>query len=168
MKKLLAIVVMLTALMASQAFAQSANANVNLTVNNALSVTSNRVNGLNFGAGVPGGAITVQDIAGALAANAAQFTILGSANTNVTITVTNSGNLTDAPNPSIPWSMTCSYSNAATPAQGTSTDFTLTNPTTQPTNASGNVLIWVGGTVNIPAGTASGQYAGTVTVSVTY
>ncbi len=163
MKKLLAIAVILTALATSQSFAGgSASANVNLTVNAPLVVT--KVTDLNFGAGLPGDVMTVNDVT---SSNAASFTIAGSASTPVTMTVTPSGNLTNGTN-NFPWSVTFAYDNHVTPSQSSATDIAGGGPYTYSTNASGVLGVWLGGSVNIPAGAVAGQYSATVQLSVVY
>jgi hypothetical protein len=163
MKKLLAIAVMLTALATSQSFAGgSASANVNLTVNAPLVVT--KVNDLNFGAGLPGDLMTVNDVT---SSNAAYFTIAGSASTPVTMTVTPSGNLVGSSG-NIPWTVTFAYDNHVTPSQSTATDVAGGGPYTYSTNSSGVLGVWLGGSVSIPAATVAGQYSATVQLSVVY
>ncbi|MFZ1081563.1 MAG: DUF4402 domain-containing protein [Candidatus Kryptoniota bacterium] len=167
MKRLLLVVALLTSLAVSESYAQSANANVNLTVNTTLSVTKAR--DLTFGNQLAGVTATVSPTNGPNAGNAAYFQILGSTATPVTVTITQTPNLTSGVN-TIPW--TSSYSYNTTNAQASATDVSGTSPFTETTNAAlvagFDLFVWVGGSVTIPSAAVAGQYAGTVTVAVTY
>jgi spore coat protein U-like protein len=168
MKRLLLVAILLTALAASESYAQSANANVNLTVNTALSVTKAR--DLTFGNQLAGATATVSPTNGPNAGNAAYFEILGSTGTPVTVTVTPSPNLTDSHSDNIPWTATYSYN--TTNAQASATDVSGTSPFTETTNISlvvgFDLFVWVGGSVIVPNTAVAGQYSGTVTVAVAY
>ena len=162
MKKLLLVAVLLMVVsVASFAGTVSQNAAVTATVNANWTIT--KLTDMTFAAvnqGVPA------TIASNVAA-ATSFHLSGAASSSITIVATTSG-LTDASSNPLAFTLGNVFTNAnAAPTAATATDGLGTTVTT-PTNSNGLLNIYVGGTIT-PTGTqATGQYTGTITITVTY
>ncbi|MBW7888042.1 MAG: DUF4402 domain-containing protein [Bacteroidetes bacterium] len=140
-------------------FAQSTTASVTANVSATLTIISTQ--NLNLGNVAQGGTVTVNGNA----ATAARFTITGAGNAATTVTVTTPTDLTSGAN-TLPFTAVNAYygtTNAATP----STSFGATTGGSANTNASGNLFVFVGGSVTAGASQAAGAYSGTITVAVT-
>ena len=163
MKKLLAIAVLFTVLAASESFAQPANATatVSLTVNNALSLATNR--NMAFGVVVQGvTTATINPITGG--ATAAMFTLGASATTPVTVTFS-STDLQSGVN-TISFAGAGTLSGNSTNVQASSTN--VTSGSTVTTSGTGAYFFWAGGTATLLATQPTGAYSGSFTISVTY
>jgi len=160
----MAIALALVAGMAGGAAAQttaSASANVLVNVYAALSLTATD-NQVDFGTVNPGaGALAVSPIASG--ADAAAFTATGQPSTPITITFPASVNLS---NGATNIAFTPSMSAGATSTQGSSAPIASGDALTL--NASGNGYLWMGGSLTVAAAQATGQYTGSVTVSIAY
>ncbi|HUI29612.1 MAG TPA: DUF4402 domain-containing protein [Candidatus Acidoferrales bacterium] len=160
MKKFLAIAVLLTAFAASESFAQ-ATAVVNLTVNNAISLTKTR--DISFGI-VPQGVttVTINPVTGAGATGT--FTLGASASTQMNVSWS-STDLASGGN-------TIGFAGAGTASGNTvnvqGTSLPLTNPGIFTTSGTGAYFFWAGGTATLTPTQATGSYTGTYTLTVTY
>ncbi len=157
MKRLIAIAVVLTAIVASQSFAQTtAVANVNLTVNTALAITATQSN-LNLGSAAAG----TTDSLYFTGANAAEFTVTGTSATNFSLgwvgSTLNNGS----------WHLTPRFylGGLATETQASATPIVQNQSFTS--SGSGNYYFWAGAAVDIPANAAGGAYTGTLTLTIT-
>jgi Domain of unknown function (DUF4402) len=166
MKKIIIIGVLFTAIGANYAFAQTQSvnqsANVNLTVQTALSLTN--VRALNFGTQVQGAsAVTVDPVTGGT--NTAYFTLTGAPASQVlTISWTSTANLTYSTT-NISWTPSVAANSTATQ----STASTLSSGGTAAADGTGHLYLWVGGTTApIPSNAPAGTYQGTVTLTVQY
>lgn len=166
MNRIIALGVLFTAIATASSFAQSQSvnqsANVNLTVQTALSLTN--VRALNFGTQVQGAsAVTVDPVTGGT--NTAYFTLSGAPASQVlTVSWTSSADLTYTTtniswNPSVAANSTTTQSTASTLASGG----------TSTADGTGHLYLWVGGTTAaIPSNAPAGTYQGTVTLTVQY
>jgi hypothetical protein len=157
--KNLTLVAVLLLVVSSLSFGQSANATVSVTVNAALSIF--KTNDLALGTVARGSAVTVLSTDAAAAA----FTITGVENAATTILVAppatlSNGTSTMAFIGQIP---VCNTSNSQV---GTTALAALTGGGAT-TNAVGNLWLWIGGGVNVGIAQQSGNYTGTINVSVT-
>lgn len=156
MKKLLAIVVVVTAFAASESFAQ-ATANVTLLVNTALSIAATQST-LNMGSVAAG----VTDSVAYTDGGAAFFTVSGTAGTNFTLgwtsTTLNNGT----------WHLTPRFYIFGNGTNVTTGATQVTNPSSQLTSSgTGNYYFWAGAAVDVPSNAAGGTYNGTVTLTLT-
>jgi Mat/Ecp fimbriae major subunit len=159
MKKILAIAVLLTAFAASDSFAQTATAAVNLTVNSAITLTKTR--DMNFGTIVQG--ITSQSIDPVTGAGAtATFTLLGNAATPITVTFS-SANLINGAN-TVTFVGTLAGNTVNTQSGATS----ITSGNSVTTSGSGNYYFWAGGSATLASNQAAGAYSGSFTLTVAY
>jgi hypothetical protein len=162
MKNVFVFVAILTAFAASESYAQSQSATVNLSVNSAIGIVKNR--DLNFGT-VSQGITTasISPITGG--ASAAMFTVTAAASTllNVTFSTTD---LTDGGGHTITFAGagTLSGLNANTQASSAS----VSSGGTVTTNASGNYYFWAGGTATLSPTQAANAYSGTFTLTLSY
>lgn len=152
---------------ASTASAQTAQGQIQALaqVLTALSVTSG--DNLNFGLVVQGLSKSVDASAPAAGTTSGKFSILGQATQNVSITFTTlPANLTSGTN-NLPITYTGIRNTDNTPTGGAA--FTpSTGVASTPLSGTGNLYVFLGGTVT-PSGTqASGSYSGTVTMQVAY
>ncbi len=157
----------MTAIDEGELFAQtqsvSQSANVNLTVQTAMSLTN--VRGVNFGTQVQGSAgATVDPVNGG--ANAAYFTLSGApANQSLTVSWTPSAILTNTTT-NITWTPSVAVGNTTTQTGAT---VLASSGSTSPASSSGNLYIWVGGSTGaVPNNAPAGLYQGTVTLTVQY
>jgi hypothetical protein len=160
MKNLIYVAVLLL-IVSSLSFGQpsSATANVTVTVNATLSIFNTQ--NLALGTVARGSAITVLSTDAAAAA----FTITGVENASTTITVAPPATLSNGTSTlpfvaEIPVANTTSTQSGATALAGTAGGSATTN-------AVGNLWLWIGGGVNVGIAQQSGNYSGTMTVSVT-
>jgi hypothetical protein len=158
MKNLILVAVLLL-IVSALSFGQS-SATVTATVNTALSIVN--TNNLAIGNVVKGTTKTIQSNA----ANAAAFTITGEPNTQTIVTVTFPTNLTFGAN-NLPFTGEIPIHNTVAD-QGTATTYGAITGGTTPTNATGNLYVYVGGGVTAAVGQTSGNYAGTINVNVVY
>lgn len=152
---------------ASTASAQTAQGDIQALaqVLTALSVTSG--DDLDFGLVVQGVSKSVNAGAPASGTTSGKFTISGQASQAVSITFTAlPANLTSGAN-TLPITYTGIHSLTNTPAGGTA--FTpSTGVTSTPLSGTGNLYVFMGGTVTPGGSQASGSYSGTVTMQVAY
>lgn len=158
MKNLILVAVLLLTVSALS-FGQT-SASVTATVNAVLTVVS--TNDLTIGNVTKG---TVKTILSTDAA-AAAFTISGEPATVTDITVAFPANLTSGVN-NLPFTGQIPVYNSSFSQVGTTALAGLTSGSAT-TNASGDVYLWIGGGVNAPLAQASGNYTGTINVSVAY
>ena len=166
MKRIILIGMLFTAFAAIPLYAQTQSvnqsANVNLTVQTALSLTN--VRALSFGTQVQGAsAVTVDPVTGGT--NTAYFTLSGAPASQVlTVSWTSSADLTYSTT-NISW--TPSVAANSTTTQSTAT--TLASGGTSTADGTGHLYLWVGGTTAaIPSNAPAGTYQGTVTLTVQY
>lgn len=166
MKKSLFVAMLLSALACGSAFAQSQSsnqtANVNLTVQSAMTLTN--LSPLNFGTQVQGATnVTVAPVTGG--SNTASFTLTGApANQTLQISWTASANLTFGAT-NISWTPAVAVNNTSIQSGAT----VITSGATHDADASGDLWLWVGGTISsIPAAAPAGAYTGTITLTVQY
>jgi len=152
---------------ASTASAQTAQNNIQALaqVLTALSVTSG--DNLNFGLVVQGISKSVDASAPAAGTTSGKFTIAGQISQAVSITFTAlPANLTSGGN-NLPITYTGIHSLTNSPAGGTA--FTpSTGVSSTPLSGTGNLYVFMGGTVTPGGGQAAGNYSGTVTMQVAY
>ena len=166
MKRIIVIGVLFMAIAATNAFAQTQSvnqsANVNLTVQTALSLTN--VRALSFGTQVQGAsAVTVDPVTGGT--NTAYFTLTGAPASQVlTVSWTSSADLTYTTT-NISWTPSVAANSTTTQ----STANTLASGGTAAADGTGHLYLWVGGTTAaIPSNAPAGTYQGTVTLTVQY
>jgi hypothetical protein len=158
MKNLILAAVLLV-IVSSLSFGQT-TASVTATVNAVLSITT--TNDLAIGNVVKGTTKTILSNA----ANAAAFTITGEPSTQTIVTVTFPANLTFGAN-NLPFTGEIPIHNTVA-NQATATAYGALMGGTTPTNATGNLYVYVGGGVTAALGQTSGNYAGTINVNVVY
>lgn len=164
MKKLIAgsVIALALATVSSQAQAQSAQIGARATVQQALTIAP--VDSLIFGAAFPGTTRTV------LPADAASgsFSLAGAANAEVTLTFTLPANLTFGAN-NLP--VTFSASAAGYNTANSRVGLTTWNPTAVQTTrlhaATGNLYVFVGGSVS-PTVQPAGAYRAAITLATAY
>jgi hypothetical protein len=152
---------------ASTASAQTAQGDIQALANvlTALSVTPG--DDLDFGLVVQGVAKTVDPSAPASGTQSGKFTIGGQVSQAVSVAFTLlPANLTSGAN-NLPITYTGIHHTSNTPAGGTAFVPSAGVASTL-LSGSGNLYIFLGGTVTPAAGQASGSYSGTVTVQVAY
>lgn len=151
----------------STATAQTAQGNIQALaqVLTALQVAADE--DLDFGLVVQGIAKTVDPSAPASGTTSGQFTITGQPSQAVSVTFTLlPATLTSGVN-TLPITYTGVHHTSSTPGGGTAfTPSTGVNST--PLSGTGNLYIFLGGTVTPGGGQASGSYSGTVTMEVAY
>jgi hypothetical protein len=157
--KNLIIVAALLIVISSLSFGQS-SANVTATVNAVLSIVT--TNDLTIGNVVKGTTKTITSDA----ADAAAFTISGEPNTQIVVTVAFPANLSDGTN-NLPFTGEIPIHNTIAD-QGTATAFGALTGGTTPTNAGGDLYVYVGGGVTAAVAQPSGNYSGTINVNVVY
>jgi hypothetical protein len=160
MKNLILVAVLLL-VVASLSFAQpsSANASVSVTVNATLSIF--KTNDLAFGTVSRGTSATVLSTDAAAAA----FTITGVESASTGIVVTPPATLSNGTS-TLPFIAAIPVSNTTNTQVG-ATALAATTGGSATTNAVGNLWLWIGGGVNVGIAQQSGNYSGTMTVSVT-
>jgi Tfp pilus assembly protein PilV len=158
MKKLILVAVLLLTVSALS-FAQSTTANITANVNATLTVT--RLTDLALGNVNQGATVTIASNVAA----ASSFLVTGAASTATVVTVTFPANLISGAN-TMPFTGVIPRWNTVAGA-GTSTAFGAITGGTTPTNATGNLWIYVGGGVTAGGSQAVGSYSGTITVGVT-
>lgn len=127
-------------------------------------LTAAGVNDLNFGnvtAGTP-------KSPSSLAADAGRFNISGQPAAPVTVTFALPSVLTGAGSTTIPITFGGTDGLLWTTFPTTFTTFNPNAPFFTALNASGNLVIGISGTVSPPNGTTTGNYQGTITLTVTY
>ena len=161
MKKFLVVAATIASFAAGESFAQSKTATVSLTVNS--SITFTKVRDLNLGTVVVGvTSDSVDAVTGG--ANAAYFTLLGSASTPVEIQWASLGALSDGNGHTINWTPYVAGNNSGTQASATY----LTSGNFYSTNASGNYYYWVGASASLSPTQSAGSYSGSVQLTVNY
>jgi len=156
--KYLFIVAILMFTVSALSFGQPAS--VTATVNSVITVTN--THDLVFGNVTKGTAKTVLSTD----ANAAAFSVAAEANTLTTLTVVFPGNLSDGAN-TLPFTGLTPVYNTTNSQSGTTVYGALTGGNAT-TNGSGNLYFWMGGVVNPAVGQVSGNYTGTINVTVAY
>lgn len=164
MKKILAgsMMVLALATVATQAHAQSAQIGARATVQQALTITA--VDSLLFGAAFPGTTRTV------LASDAASgsWHLVGAANAEVTLTFTLPANLTfGANNLPVTFGATAAGYNTANSRAGLSTFNPSAVTLTRLHNTTGNLYVFIGGSVS-PVAQPAGNYTAAITLATAY
>jgi ribosome-binding factor A len=158
MKNLILVAVLLL-IVSSLSFGQS-SASVTATVNAVLTIVN--TNDLAIGNVVKGTTKTITSNA----ADAAAFTITGEPNTQIVVTVAFPLNLSDGTN-NLPFTGEIPIHNTIAD-QSSATAFGALTGGTTPTNATGNLYVYVGGGVTAAVAQPSGNYSGTINVNVVY
>jgi hypothetical protein len=163
MKRLVASVAFFGALALAVRAAEAQSASITATANVLQPLTVQGQQNLNFANVYPGTSVTVSNDA----AGTGRFRIAGVNGAEVTFNFTLPTNLTSGAN-SIPitFGSTAGRYNIFNTSGGTSF-----NPNTaQITNLSvtGELFVWIGGTVSPPGTTPSGAYTGTITLNASY
>ena len=161
MKKSLAVATLVLAI-AGQANAQSAQIGARATVQQALTVTA--VDSLLFGAAFPGTTRTV------LPSDAASgsFTLAGAPNAEVTLTFTLPANLTfGANNLPVTFGASAAGHNTANSRAGLTTINPSAVATTRLHAATGNLYVFIGGSVS-PVAQPAGSYTAAITLASAY
>lgn len=164
MKKILAGAMAVLALttLSGQAQAQSASIGARATVQTALTVTA--VDSLLFGAAFPN---TTRQVLPSDAASGS-FTLLGAANAEVTLTFTLPANLTfGANNLPVTFGAGSAGWNTANSRAGLTGFDPSAVATTRLHNATGNLYVFIGGSVS-PTTQAAGSYTGAITLASAY
>ena len=161
MKNLILVVVLLL-IISSLTFGQSAQATVTAKVRLALSVQ--KTQDLDLGFVIKGTTKTVLSSDAAAAA----FTVTGDVSAPVTVTVGFPVNLISGSNNLTFTGQIPMYSTSNLQSGASSTGFTLTGGTATTDGTSGNLYLWMGGGVSPLANQATGDYTGTINVSVIY
>jgi hypothetical protein len=158
MKNLILVVVLLL-VVSSLSFGQTAT--VTATVNAVLSITTdNNLAIVNVVKGVPKTVLSTD-------AAAAAFTIAGEPSTATILTVAFPANLVDGSSNNLPFTGQTPVYNTVQSQVGTTAYGALTGGTAS-LNAGGNLYVYVGGGVSPAVAQPSGNYAGTINVSVVY
>ncbi len=157
MKNLILVVVLLL-IVSSLSFGQ-ASATVSVTVNAALTIF--KTNDLALGTVARGSAVTVLSTNAAAAA----FTITGVENAATTMTIVLPATLSNGTS-TMPFIGQIPVCNTTNSQVGTTALAALTGGSAT-TNAVGNLWLWIGGGVNVGIAQQSGNYTGTINVSVT-
>jgi allantoicase len=158
MRTILTILLVMTTV--SEAYAQSSDsesATVSATVIASLSLAKDQ--NLAFGDVTQNAASTVQ----VTDAGAVKFTITGEPSKNITFTLTSPANLTNGGN-NLTYADDVQYNTSDAPG----TAIALTDGATIALNGSGNLYVYLGGTVTAGVGQVTGAYSGTFTVQVDY
>jgi hypothetical protein len=139
--------------------AQSGTINATATVLSAITVAAGK--DLQFGSVTPG----VNKVVAITDAGAGRFDVTKAAATAVALTFTLPANLTAGANnlPIGSWTGGWNTSNSPVGATGFTPSATATN-----TASTGNIWVFIGGTVSPGGGQAAGAYTGTVTMQVAY
>lgn len=153
--------VVAVAMMMQAGVAQAQSANITASATVAAAVTASNVQNLSFGTVIP---TFVRTIATTDAANAGIVKIAGGVNAEVSITL---GNLVNLSGPAV---LTTSYAAGYSLTQtGSQTAFTpASGATTRLDATTGNLYIFLGGSVSPTAGQAAGSYSNTVSVTAAY
>ena len=147
--------------LATAAQAQSANINATAVVYQAMTVTGARA--LDFGNVFPGVAKSIA----VAAATSGRFDLTGQASANVNLTFTLPTNLTSGAN-NLPIGTWTGCTNATNTTTGCTTFTPSGTATPTAFSGTGNLFVWVGGTVTPAANQAAGTYNGTVTLTAAY
>lgn len=153
-------VALLVAFTASAASAQSTDsesATISATVIAALSVAKS--GDMSFGSVAQNTASTIEVTDG----GAVKFTVEGEPNSSVTFTLTSPANLTNGAN-NLPFADDVQFN--TTDAPGTAA--ALASSATEALSGTGELFVYLGGTVTAGAAQATGAYSGTFTVQVDY
>lgn len=147
--------------LATAAQAQSANINATAVVYQAMTVTGARA--LDFGNVFPGVAKSIA----VAAATSGRFDLTGQASANVNLTFTLPTDLTSGAN-NLPIGTWTGCTNATNTTTGCTTFTPSGSATASAFSGTGNLFVWVGGTVTPAANQAAGTYNGTVTLTAAY
>jgi len=161
---LLAVAVL--ALVASPATAQTtANASIQALafVQGVAPITATGVNDLNFGTVIAGTPTAPTN----LASQGGRWDITGEAGAPVTVSLTLPLTLA-GPGGTIPISFSATDGLHWSPFPTTNTTFNPQVPYLTNIDASGNLTLGISGTVSPPTGTTTGNYTGTITLTVSY
>lgn len=164
MKKLLAGSAMVLALAATanQAQAQTAQIGARATVQQALTISA--TDSLLFGAAFPGTTRTVLPTDAA----SGSWTLAGAANAEVTLTFTLPANLVNgANNLPVTFGATSAGYNTLNSRAGQSTFNPTAVQTTRLHNASGNLYVFIGGSIS-PVAQPAGSYTAAITLATAY
>lgn len=148
---------------ATQSFAQSATVQATGTVLEPLSVTGTN---LVFGTQIfPG----INEVVAKTDATASQFDISGEVSKEITATFTLPTELSDGTN-TMPITFSATDGGHATASidQGTATAFDPSAALTTSLSATGELFIWMGGTVEPAADQVAGAYSGDITLDTAY
>ena len=127
-------------------------------------LTAAGVNDLNFGVVTAGTPKTPTS----LASDAGRFNISGQATTPVSVSFTLPTVLTGSGSATIPITFSTTDGLLWAPYPGTHTAFNPNAPFFTTTDALGNLTIGIAGTVSPPVGSTTGNYSGTITLTVAY
>lgn len=160
MKKLLFLLTLLV-VGATTAMAQSASANVTVTITNSLAISESGT--MDFG--------TVATTDGAQSINstdsgAPEFTITGTPSASVTVTPTAPSHLTNGSSQITFTDKPLSY--GTTNSQGSATTASSTGAVSTSLSTGGDLYVWIGGTIDPSGATTGGAHTGTYTVAVAY
>lgn len=157
-----AILATLLGLTATAGQAQSANITATATVYTAMTVTG--VRALDFGNVFPGVAKSIA----VAAATSGQFNLTGQNSANVNLTFTLPTDLVSGAN-NLPIGTWTGYHNTSASASAGGTAFTPSAAATATAfSGTGQLFVYVGGTVTPGASQAAGTYTGTVTLTAAY
>jgi len=127
-------------------------------------LTAAGVNDLNFGVATAGTPKTP----GSLAADAGRFSISGEPSTPVTVSFTLPTVLTGAGSATIPITFGTNDGLLWAPYPGTYTTFNPNAAFPTSTGVTGSLIIGISGTVSPPVGSTTGNYTGTIVLTVAY
>ena len=127
-------------------------------------LTAAGVNDLNFGVATAGTPKTP----GSLAADAGRFNVSGEPLTPVSVSFTLPTVLTGAGSATIPITFATTDGLLWAAFPGGHTTFNPNAPFFTSTNATGSLIIGISGTVSPPVGSTTGNYTGTITLTVAY
>lgn len=153
----IALALSLTASAARGQATDSESATITATVIAALSVAKDQ--NMAFGEVTQNASSTIQ----VTDANAVKFTVDGEPNKNITFTLTSPANLTNGAN-NLPFADDVQYHTSDAPGSASA----LTDGATIALNATGDLYIYLGGTVTAGVGQTTGAYSGTFTLQVDY
>ncbi len=151
------ILVIITAPAAYGQSTDSESATISATVIAALSVSKDQ--NMAFGEVTQNAASTIE----VTEAGAVKFTVDGEPNKNVTFTLTSPANLTNGAN-NLPFTDDVQYHTSDAPASASA----LSDGATVALNGTGDLYVYLGGTVTAGALQATGAYSGTFTLQVDY
>jgi hypothetical protein len=127
-------------------------------------LTAAGVNDLNFGVALAGTPKTPAS----LSADAGRFNISGEPNTPVTVSFTLPTVLTGAGSATIPITFATVDGLEWAGFPGTHTTFNPNAPHLTSTDVAGSLIIGISGTVSPPVGSTTGNYSGTIVLTVAY
>ncbi|HEX9727172.1 MAG TPA: DUF4402 domain-containing protein [Gemmatimonadales bacterium] len=154
---------MLAALALAPAKAEAQSASISATATVATALNVNNVRDLGFGTVIPGFNRTIL----ATDATSGHFQIVGGANAEVAVSFSSLPGVLTGPGADLALSLTANHN--VTDAAGVGTGFVPAGGvTTRLDTSTGELHVYMGGTLIVPAGQVAGLYSGTITLDAAY